>query len=189
MEEIEESKDSADNKIISNSTLLSEGSPSGLARDIKPGLNSSNKNNKNIMKEEIPEDAFMCSVRPAREIYLSIQIAPASSRNDCTKLDVLLDSGTNAIFIDKTWAEKHKVPLMPLQNPIPVYNMDRTWNSPGSITHAVVLIVEFQGHHKKITAEVMDLGKNSSILGFSWLKCHNPDIDWTKETVKMTHCL
>ena len=64
MEEIEESKDSADNKIISNSTLLSERSPSGLARDIKPGLNSSNKNNKNIMKEEIPENVFMCSVRP-----------------------------------------------------------------------------------------------------------------------------
>ena len=64
VEEIEEGEDSMDNKNISNSTLLSEGSSSGLARDIKPGLNSSNKNNKNIMKEEIPEDAFMCSVRP-----------------------------------------------------------------------------------------------------------------------------
>ena len=113
MKEIEESKDSMDNN-ISNSILLSEGSPSGLARDVKPGLNSSNKNNKNITKEEIPEDAFMHSVRPAREICLSIQIALASSQNDFTKLDMLLDSGTNAIFIDKTWAEKHKVPLMPL---------------------------------------------------------------------------
>ena len=65
MEEIEESEDSADNRIISNSTLPSEGSPSGLARDVKPGLNSSTKNNKNIMKEEIPEDTFVHSVRPA----------------------------------------------------------------------------------------------------------------------------
>ena len=102
---------------------------------------------------------------------------------------MLLDSGTNTIFIDKTWAEKHKVPLTPLQNPIPVYNIDGTQNSTGSITHAVELIVEFQGHHGKIMAEVMDLGKNSFILGFSWLKHHNPDIDWTKGTVKMTRCL
>ena len=65
MEEIEKSEDSVDNKIISNSTLPSEGSPSGLARDIKPGLNSSNKNHKNIMREEIPEDAFVHSIRPA----------------------------------------------------------------------------------------------------------------------------
>ena len=79
MEEIEESEDSADNKNISNSILPSEGSPSGLARDVKPGLDSSTKNNKNIMKEEIPEDAFMCSVRSTQEICLSIQIAPASS--------------------------------------------------------------------------------------------------------------
>ena len=67
MEEIEESEDSMDNKIISNSTLLSEGSPSGLARDIKPGLNSSTKNSKN--KEEIPEDMFMCSVLSTWEIW------------------------------------------------------------------------------------------------------------------------
>ena len=114
VEEIKESEDPTDNKIISNSILLSEGSPSGLARDIKPGLNSSNKNNKNITKEEIPEDAFVHSIRPAREICLSIQIALASSQNDFTKLDVLLDSGANAIFIDKTWAQRHKVPLTPL---------------------------------------------------------------------------
>ena len=87
---------------------------SGLARDVKPGLNSSTKNNKNNTKEEIPEDAFVHSVRPTQEICLSIQITPASSQNNFTKLDMLLDLGANAIFIDKTWAEKHKVPLMPL---------------------------------------------------------------------------
>ena len=156
MEEIEESEDSADNKIISNSTLPSEGSPSGLARDIKPGLNSSTKNNKNI-KEEIPEDTFVCSIQPTQEIYLSIQIMPASSWNDFTKLNILLDLGANAIFIDKAWAKKHNVPLMPLCNPIPVYNIDRTWNSAGSITHTAELIVKFQGHHEKIMVEVESL--------------------------------
>ena len=168
MEEIKKSEDSTDNKNISNSTLPSEGSPSGLAKDVKPGLNSSAKNHKSITKEEIPEDMFMRSVRPAREICLSIQITPASSRNDFTKLKVLLDLGANAIFIDKTWAEKHKILLTPLQNSIPVYNVDRTQNSAGSITHAVELIVEFQGHCEKITAEVTDLGKNSFILGLLW---------------------
>ena len=141
------------------------------------------------MKAEIPEDMFVCSIRPAQEICLSIQIALASSWNNLTKLDALLDLGTNTIFIDKTWAEKHKVLLMPLWNPIPVYNVDGTRNSAGSITHAAELILEFQRHCEKITAEVMDLGKNSFILGLSWLKRHNPDIDWTKGTVKMTRCL
>ena len=69
-----------------------------------------------------------------------------------------------------------------------MYNIDGTQNSAGSITHTVELIIKFQGHREKITAEVMDLGKNSFIMGFSWLKHHNPDIDWTKGTVKITHC-
>ena len=76
MEEIEESEDSADYILISHSTLPSEGSPSGLTRDIKPGLNSSTKN-KN--KEEIPEDVFVCSILSTQEICLSIQMVPASS--------------------------------------------------------------------------------------------------------------
>ena len=41
--------------------------------------------------------------------------------------------------------------------------MDRTCNSAGSITHSAELVVEFQGHHEKVTAEVTDLGKNPFI--------------------------
>ena len=69
-----------------------------------------------------------------------------------------------------------------------MYNVDGTRNSAGSITHSVELVVEFQGHREKVTAEVTDLGKNPFILGFSWLQHHNPEIDWSKGTVKMTHC-
>ena len=66
-----------------------------------------------------------------------------------------------------------------------MYKVDGTWNSAGSITNTVELIVKFQGHHEKIMAEVTDLEKNSFILGFSWLKHHNPDIiNWSKGTVK-----
>ena len=113
---------------------------------------------------------------------------PFTQRQNFTQTDALLDSGTNTIFFDKTWAETHKVPLIPLQNPIPIYNMDGTRNSARSITHAAELVVEFQGHRETVTAEVTDLGKNPFILGFSWLQRHNPEIDWTKGTVKMMCC-
>jgi len=53
--------------------------------------------------------------------------------------------------------------------------------------HAVDLMIEYQGHHEKVIAEVTDLGKNALILRFTWLKYHNPEIDWIKGSVKMTH--
>ena len=181
VEEIVDDEDSAATNLISNSP--SEESPSGLSRDVKPVLNSSTKNKNS---SEIPDDAYARSVRPAREIKLSIRIAPFTQRQNFTQTDTLLDSGANTIFINKTWAKTHKVPLIPLQNPIPVYNVDGTRNSARSITHSVELVIEFQGHRDKVTAEVTDLGKNPFILG---LQCHNPEIDWSKGTVKMTHCL
>ena len=69
-----------------------------------------------------------------------------------------------------------------------MYNVDRTCNSAGSITHSTELVIEFQGHCEKVTAEVTNLGKNPFILGFSWLQRHNPEIDWSKGMVKMTCC-
>ena len=60
VEEIVDDEDSMETNHISN--LLSEGSPSGLGRDVKPVLNSSTKNKNS---SEIPDDAYVRSVRPA----------------------------------------------------------------------------------------------------------------------------
>ena len=51
--------------------------------------------------------------------------------------------------------------------------MDGTRSSAGSITHSAELVVEFQGHREKVTAEVTNLGKNPFILDFSCPRhCH-----------------
>ena len=69
MEEIKESEDSTDNKIIPNSNLPSEGSPSGLARDIKPGLNSSTKTTK-ILQKKKSQKICSCAVSDLHEKYV-----------------------------------------------------------------------------------------------------------------------
>ena len=69
-----------------------------------------------------------------------------------------------------------------------MFNIDGTKNSARNIMQSADIIIDYQGHHEKVTAEVMDLGKNQVILRYMWLKKHNPDIDWTNREVKMTHC-
>ena len=78
------------------------------------------------------------------------------------------------------------LPLTPLSNPVPVYNVDSIRNAARSITHCAEIIIQFQEHREKVTAEVTDLGKNQMILGYTWLSHHNPEIDWTTGMVKMT---
>ena len=94
VEEIVHDEDSMATNPIFNSP--SEEFPSGLGRDVKPVLNSSTKTKNS---SEIPDDAYVQSVRPAREINLSIQIALFTQWQNFTQTDALLDSGANTIFI------------------------------------------------------------------------------------------
>ena len=78
--------------------------------------------------------------------------------------------------------------LEALANPIQVFNVDGSRNSAGDVTHAVNLTVDFLGHREELRAEVTNLGKNSLILGYTWLKKHNPSIDWEMGMVKFHWC-
>ena len=53
-----------------------------------------------------------------------------------------------------------KLPLTPLPNPLPVYNIDGTRNAAGDMTHCVEIIIQFQEHREKVIAKVTDLGRN-----------------------------
>jgi hypothetical protein len=66
--------------------------------------------------------------------------------------------------------------------------VDGTKNSAGKITHSADIIIDFKGHKERVTAEVTDLGQNHLILGYTWLKRHNPEIDWKTGLVKLTRC-
>lgn len=66
--------------------------------------------------------------------------------------------------------------MQKLPHPIPIWNVDGTPNSGGSITaHRVDAIT--------------DIGSHDLILGFPWLQSHNLEINWETCAVSMTRCL
>src|SRR5882757_5215338 len=106
--------------------------------------------------------------------------------------EALIDSGATGILISRGFVKKHQIPTTPLPQHIPVRNIDRTTNSGGSITQACTLNLELEGidgtHREDIKLYVTELGKESIILGTDWLRQHNPDIDWTHDTLTLSHC-
>ena len=54
------------------------------------------------------------------------------------------------------------------------------------------MIMTYKGHLEWILLAVMQLGKQDTILGMTWLKKHNLEIDFTTGSVKLTcyspHC-
>jgi hypothetical protein len=69
-----------------------------------------------------------------------------------------------------------------------VYNIDGTLNEAGSIWEVVDVVLCYKDHSKWVQFTVTGLGKQDAILGYTWLKEHNLEVDWVTKEVKMSHC-
>src|SRR5277367_1422953 len=103
-------------------------------------------------------------------------------------VNVLVDCGATGEFIDRHYAKSCGLHLLKLSKPIPVYNVDGTPNEAGFITEVVDLILRYKNHSERTLFAVSSLGKQKLILGHSWLRKHNPEINWTTGEVKMSRC-
>ena len=92
--------------------------------------------------------------------------------------EAMVDTGATGDFIDRDFVEQAKLPTRKLTEPIPVYNVDGTPNEAGSIDRVVDVVMTYNGHSERILLAVTQLGKQSMILRFTWLKKHNPEISF-----------
>jgi predicted aspartyl protease len=104
----------------------------------------------------------------------------------CTQ--ALIDCGATGCFIDIEWAKLNNIPTCPLTNPIPVYNVDGTANDAGAITDIANVILRYENHSERTQLAVTRLGKQNLILGYNWLRNHNPEINWQTKDIKMSRC-
>jgi hypothetical protein len=118
-----------------------------------------------------------------------IETIPAGRR---FPVHALIDSGATDNFIDKRLAADQKLSLYPLEDPVPVRNADGSLNQGGSITHEAHVWLETPmnsvdktpTHRERLTFDVADLGgKIPLILGYPWLKKHDPTVSWSTGTL------
>ena len=81
-------------------------------------------------------------------------------------------------FIDQNYAQKQRLPLTKLDEPIQAYNVDGTRNKRGTIKYYINLNIKINNQTTCEQLYVTGLGKQKIILGFPWFKENNPDIDW-----------
>ena len=101
------------------------------------------------------------------------------------KVSALLDSGASACFIDKDFAERHKLPLVTKKCPVSVEVIDGRPLVSGDVTQETkALNIYIDQHRSTIVFNVIKSPSNPVILGLSWLDRYNPDIDWKKRKVE-----
>ena len=94
----------------------------------------------------------------------------------------LLDSGTTDNFIDQRTIKRLNIPMRRLDRPRILYNVDKTENRNGRITHYVDLEITRGVQIRVQRFYIADLGADRFFLGFPWLYKFNPEINWRQHT-------
>jgi hypothetical protein len=134
-----------------------------------------------------PPRIFLRSISPPNSTEITLDLQTLDSGEHFTA-NALLDSGATGMFIDAEYVRLCKFTTSPLPRAVPVYNIDGTLNEGGSIREEVELVMRFQGHSERATFQVTNLGRHALIVGHTWLRLHNPDIDWATGKVNMSRC-
>jgi hypothetical protein len=100
----------------------------------------------------------------------------------------LLDSGATNRFMSQRFVNNNEIEVEPLAVAVPVYNMDGSLNKGGHITHVARMCLRMQDHAEIFSFAVTDTGKSDIIIGFNWLKQHNLEINWQKQTIRFSRC-
>ena len=79
-------------------------------------------------------------------------------------------------FIDFSFAQFHKIPLLPLHQPCTVTVVDGRVTSSEVITHFVRVPLVIDNHIEITDMFIIKLGHYLIILGIPWLRSHDPHI-------------
>ncbi|KAF8218901.1 hypothetical protein L208DRAFT_1345774, partial [Tricholoma matsutake] len=118
-----------------------------------------------------------------QSMRLSIWVAESDNGKDVA-MNVLLDSGAGGVFIDLKFVEREGIKTYPLGYTIWATNVDGTLNRQGMITRYMKGKLHINGQSCPMEYLVAGLGKESVILGLSWLWEVNLTINWKKGTLE-----
>jgi len=129
-------------------------------------------------EKRLPE-RFSANTLDARgtSIILPIEISTTDT-SEVHSVKALLDSGAMGSFIDKDFVRTKGITTQSISCPIPMYNVDGSPNKAGQISEVVDVVLRYKTHSERILLAVSSLGRQSMILGYTWLKDHNPEVDW-----------
>jgi len=132
---------------------------------------------------------FAISTLDAQETFLLLLVEIGTTdTSEHHSVKALLDSRATGSFIDRDFVCSKGMNTQTLLRNIPVFNVNGSPNKAGQISEVMDVVLRYKTHSERMLLAVSRLGKQSLILGYDWLKDHNPKIDWEKREVEMTHC-
>jgi len=120
-------------------------------------------------------------------LLLPVEIGTTDT-SELHSVKALLDNGATRSFIDRDFVCSKGINTQTLSCNILVFNVDSSSNEAEQISEIVDVLLRYKTHSERMLLAVSGLRQQSLILGYNWLKDHNPKVDWEKGEVEMTRC-
>jgi len=120
-------------------------------------------------------------------IILPIEISTTDT-SKVYSIKALLDFRAMGNFIDQDFVHTKGISTWSISRPILVYNMNGSPNEASQISKVVDVVLHYKTHSERTLLAVSSLGRQSMILGYTWLKDHNPEVNWQTGEVQMNQC-
>lgn len=138
-------------------------------------------------ERRLPKSYIVATMPGPRSLHLKVELQ-TTDMGKVLATNTLLDCGTTSLFIDMEYMCAKCLTIRTLVQPVPVYNVDGSLNKAGAITGIMDLILCYNSHTEHAQFAVTKLRKQDVILGYTWLRKHNPEVNWQTNKVKMSHC-
>jgi len=109
-------------------------------------------------------------------IILPIEVSTTDT-SKVHSIKALLDSGAMGNFIDQDLVRTKGINTRSISRPILVYNVDGSSNEAGQISEVVDIVPCYKTHSERMLLAIFSLGRQNMILGYTWLKDHNPEVN------------
>ena len=96
----------------------------------------------------------------------------------------MIDSGATSCFVDLDFLQTHQLQPVDKKSAISLTIVDGRSSSAGSVTQEIPLSLSYQDLSETIVFHVTKIASYDLILGKSWLKTHNPSINWQQDTLQ-----
>jgi len=128
-------------------------------------------------KRRLPK-LLSISALDARGTFLLLLVEIGTmDTSELHSIKALLDSGATGSFINRGFIHSKGINTWTLSRNIPVFNVDGSPNKAGQISEVVNILLHYKTHSERMLLAISRLGKQSLILGYNWLKNHNPKVD------------
>ena len=148
-----------------------------VTHDMSKTMN--NKQTRNKIKRIVKE-------RNPNAFHVFVQLYDKDATNPVPAV-AQIDSGCTRSMINRSFAKAAGLTIQPLKRPLEVEGCNHTLLD--HVDGRVQLQLSI-GHHKEIiTLWTMNLTDDADLLlGYDWLLCHNPQIDWENGTFTLEKC-